>query len=588
VSRRAALLGPLVALALAGCVEEVTLAPPADTSPLAVGQSRDITLRFLRFDVQDFEQSLTLEQLRALPRRTLEETWLLDLDLEPFVNNALARVLATSPEEVQSWDPAARNLWRLLQMSADDANLEGTSFEELIGIGKAVGVPPSAVLADLVGAAPNEPLAPLSLASSVVLSNVIATHPNAMLRRGPVTAEAPDGLYPVAPGHLPVSLYDVVTGFTGLAERYGPALDPNDPDAPHHPGFIQAASGIDAVTSDFRMTVHASLDALPWKGVDLTGASLASVNSTPSQVATMFDFDDPSWLELHGLRDGLTITSLTMGIYEEATFLPAGDAREPLPTGNGVVWSTPPWELEHVLAELGLQRAASIPEHCTSYGPAGSADPPYVAVTACIDDTGWVTLDLDDAVVLSSPPPAPQYFWDMLGEVGQVRLHDGGLAEGEGDVSLTLENVPVGVSADSIVEQLKANVQNDPDALRALAGELNDTTVGDADFFYLVPQDPAAPGDYLYFVAPEDLQKDESGEPARPYAYAHPGFYADEALTQKVSSTALLDGDGLHEKVPVRVGDVLFVEDDVGSVFRVAALAKPSPHRLTLRVTRVR
>lgn len=581
-------LAAALPLASVGCVEEVELATAPDTSALAVGQSRTVTLRFLRFDVTGFEQSLTLKDLQALPQKTLEETWLLDLDLGPFVHGALTEVLLTDPAETYTWQQPAQNLWRLLQMSADDSNLTGTSFEELIGISKAVGLPPSAVLADLVGVDPNESLVSVDLTAQVVLSNVVGSHPNAKLRRGPVNEAHPDGLYPVTPGSLPVNLYDVITGFSDLAERFGPALDPDMPNAPHHPGFIKEAASIDAVDDDFKMTVRASLNALPYKGLDLTTTSIASVNSTPSQVATMFDFDDPDWLRLDGLRDNLAIPSMTMTIYESEDFLAAGDARDPLPTGNGEVWSKPLWEMERVLADVGLLRAQTVPSHCTAYGPSGTVDPPYQAVNACIDDTGWVTIDLDSAVILSSPPPAPQYFWDMLGEVAQVRLHDGGLSEGQGNAELTLNDVPIGVTTASIVEQMKANVQNDPNALRALAAELNDTTDGDADFYYYIPNDPAFAGDFLYFVTAEDLRKDDQGELARPYAYAHVGFYADEGLSQKLSSRDAIDGDGEHEKVAIKPGDTLYLEDDAGALFRLVVGQKPSPRRIDLTVTRVR
>ena len=86
-------LALVLPLATLGCVEEVELATPPDTGDLAVGQSRTVTLHFLRFDVTGFEQSLTLDDLRALPKKTLEETWLLDLDLGPFVQGALTKLL---------------------------------------------------------------------------------------------------------------------------------------------------------------------------------------------------------------------------------------------------------------------------------------------------------------------------------------------------------------------------------------------------------------------------------------------------------------------------------------------------------------
>jgi len=51
--------------------------------------------------------------------------------------------------------------------------------------------------------------------AQAILEDVIATHPNAQLRQGPVTRDNPRGLYPVAPGSIPVTLE--LTGETNEA-----------------------------------------------------------------------------------------------------------------------------------------------------------------------------------------------------------------------------------------------------------------------------------------------------------------------------------------------------------------------------------
>src|SRR5690606_7508390 len=179
----------------------------------------------------------------------------------------------------------------------------------------------------------------------------------------------------------------------------------------------------------------------------------------------------------------------------------------------------------------------------------------------------WTTIAIDESVVLDSPPPAPAYFWDILLEVAQVRLHDGGLAEGEGDISFTLKQVPVGTTVDELVAQIKGNIQKNPAALSAIAELLNENTEGRADFYYYVPRHDNPEelrGDWLYFVTPADIENDDAGEPVRPYGYKRPGFFRDAQLKDKASEVIAIDGDTSHEKVKIVPGDVLYMLDDEG------------------------
>lgn len=573
----------LLAALQSACVDEVTLDPAPPSSEVGIGQSRTIELRFLRFDVDQFKQSLTLADLQAMPPRILEETWLLDLDMSGLVENALAQIASLPPQDGYDLPQPAQNLWKLLSLTAESTDLRGTRLEPLLGVGKAVGLPPSLILADLAAVGENDPLIATDITARAVLENVVATHPNAQFRKGPVDEEHPEGLYPVAPNSIPVYLVDVVNNFAGLAERFGPAASIT-PGVPDHPGFVVSSSPVAAATDDFRMTVRVDINALPYKGVDATSVTEASVNSTGSQIEDVFDFRRPDWLELEGLVEDLRIGELTMAIGENDAFLPSGDSRQPLPFGDSPVWSTPPWELEHLLASAGYARAQSIPAHCQTYAPQGTGDP-FNAVEVCVDQTGWVEISVDPSVILEEPPPPPSYFWDVLLEVAQVRAHDGGLAEGEADVELTVRDVPVGVSTEELVSQIRTNIQKNPAALRSIAEQLNDSTAGDADFYYYQTADAA---DWLYFIAPPDLRLDEMGDPVRPYAYQHPGFFADEGLTQKASSTEVVDGDVEHEKVRIAPGDTLFFEDDMGRVYRLEVGDKPTRHRVALTVTRVR
>jgi hypothetical protein len=209
------------------------------------------------------------------------------------------------------------------------------------------------------------------------------------------------------------------------------------------------------------------------------------------------------------------------------------------------------------------------------------------AFESCTDETAWVTFETFNDV--GSPPP-PAYMWDLQMELAQVRLHDGGLAEGEADIEFSLTDVPLGVSSDQITQDIADNIAANPGALKQLANELADATDGAADFFYVQPR-PDAPaeeqGDWLFFVSEEDLGTDDDGNPLRPYDYEKVGFFADEACTQKVSDTQSVGGDDTHEKVRVAVGERYYFQDDAGRVYAVDVADKPSPFKIGLEVTRV-
>jgi hypothetical protein len=601
-----------IALLLAGCVPAITLEEPASTEALAPEETRSVELRFLRLDAKNFEQVLTKADIKKkFPERVLRETWLLDMDLGPMITNALDALVGTPAEEAYTLPASSRNMWKLLNMTPANTELAGTSLAPLLGLGKAVGLAPSLILADLVGIAENDSVISVPLTTGAVIEHVVSTHPNAQRRRGPVDAEHPDGLYPVHPGTMPVSLYDVVTDFADLTKTFGPAApNPEMPGAPVHPGFIADASPIVAATDDFAMTVRVNLNALPYKGVDLTSASVASVNSTSSQINGVFDFSTPDWMEIKGLVDELVIDQMTMAIFENPAFIAGGTHKEPLPLGDSPVWQLPGWQFERLIAEVAVLKAAEIKhaEPCTVYSPEGEVEMPLEAVLVCMGDNqnpddgvepdDWVSISVDESVILGpdTPLPPPSYFWDILLEVAQVRLHDPAapgdapLAEGAADIAFTLRDIPVGVSTADLEQQIRDNIQKNPAALAAIAELLNENTEGAADFYYYVSKpsniEPMR-GDWLFFIAPDDIEEDASGVPLRPYSYAHPGFYRDPELTDKASSLVALDGDTTHEKVMLRPLDVYYVEDDTGSRFKLTARSKPGRHEVALDITRI-
>ena len=567
-----------VSLGTSACIEPLSVEDDPPEPELASGETRRIELRSLRFDVEGFEQVLTLEDLRALPNSTLDDLWLLDLELTPLVHNALTQLKELPADEVADLPPAAKNMRTLLKITPDNVDLSGTSLEDLINLSSAVGLPPAKALGDVFEIGVSENFIPIEANTQAVVAGLIGSHPATQVREGPIDAEHPDGMWPVAPNSLPITLGDVVSNFDGLADRFGPVQT----ELGMHPGFIDAAEGFSVVEDEFAMTVKVNLNALPFKGADLTDVSGASVNSVSSQIATIFPTDDPDWMRVDGLVESPSISLMTVVMVENDAFVASGDARDPAPTGNSPVWELPPWEFERVVAEMTMLSAQDISEHCTSYELGTGVQ----AFEACIDTSHWIEFQTFNNV--GNPPP-PSYAWDVVLELAQVRLHDGGLGEGEADIAFTLYDVPLGVAAEDIVDEIKANMAANPLALEDLAENLLANTDGFADFYYVRPP-PDAPaaeqGDWLFFVTEADIPVDDDG-PARCYAYDNPGFFADPGLSQKLSDTTSVGGDTGHEKIRVEPGDQVYVEDDAGRVYRIDVAEKSSPSTIALDVTRM-
>lgn len=618
---------PLCLTLLAGCVPALTVEDPPDPEALADGESRTVELRYLRLDAKGFAQTLTKDDIKArFPEKILRETWLLDMPIEPLITNAL-NILVQTPEDVAYTLPqSSLNMWKLLNLTPANTVLTGSSLEPLLGIGEAVGLPPSLVLSDLIGIPTNQGIITVEQTMPIIIEHVVSTHPNAQWRRAPAGARCPDGsfetagLCPVTPASMPVTLWDVVTDFQDLPVTFGPASDPFDASAPPHPGFVQSASPIRAATDDFEMTVRVNLNALPYKGVDLTTATVGSVNSTESQVAGAFDFSKPDWMEIKGLVDNLVIDEMVMAIHENEGFIASGTSQLPAGQGDSPVWGLPLWQFEHIIARVAVDRARSIPDHCNAYPLEGEVDMPYEAIQVCMGQgaylqdgepcdqnssdpacqfdpeaeapDSWVSLAVDDIVKLEDPLPPQSYFWDILLEVAQLRLHDGGLGEGMADIAFALHDIPAGISTADLEKTIRSNIQSNPAALSAIAELLNENNAGDPDFYYYRASTDAPVdmrGDWLYFITASDIKGDTQGDPVRPYdAYTAPGFFADPGGKEKLSSTVPLDGDSTHEKVRIKPGDVLYSQDDDGSVFKIEVNDKPDRHIVSLTITRVR
>ncbi len=570
-------------LVLAGCMEPLTV-EEAVTSPLGVGETRTHVLRYMRLDVEDFEQTLTLEDLRELPIGITERLWLLDLDLvggpaaPRLIDSALADIRAL---DTDSLPPAEQNMQRLLEMTAEDADLSGTVLEPMSELGSLVGLSSARILADMVGAEVDAPYLPDEVVTRSIVRNIVSSHPAAQTRRGPITPDNPDGIYLVADGAIPITLADAISDFSSLSVKFGPVSD----DGVVHPGFVIGATEAQVLGDEFSMSVRANANALPFKGLDLTNVTSGSVSSLGGQIDTLFDFDDPSWLTITGLPETPPVVDkLTFQVEEHDGFIAGGRSPEPAGQGDSAIWQMATWTLESLVASAAQDAFENHNFEARYYLPNDTENP--VFEVQIVD--GWVEFFSEGDV---GEPPAPAYLWDVVLEIAQTRLHDQGLAEGEANVAFTIDDVEVGITSHEVEATLRENIQADPIAFLDLAEELLDTSSGAPDFFYVrtLADDPDHPdADWLFFVNEADIPLGRNGEPERRYTYEAPGFYRDRDLTIPASSTELVAGDSTHQKVELAAGDVLYIEDDVGAVFELAVGDKPSLFTISLDVTRVR
>lgn len=468
--------------------------------------------------------------------------------LRPAIKGALAAI--REPEkngiDVSTWGQPERNLSRLLATSPDNADLHGTSIEELLSLGAAVGLPPGRLLSDLLGVSVLTPFLTTDTLTDVLLENTVATHPNATLdaQGEPV---------------LEVTLYDVFQDLSTIGPRFGPAGE--------HPGFLEGATRGSVLESGFRMGLPVKTNLRQYDGVDASGDTLASLFRLEGDSVLELDFTSNDFTVV-GLADEPSI-DMRVRVREDAAFIGAGATQKARPDaaspgfyrGDGAVWDRAPWLIERLVAD-GTYRQYARAYAGDGYQKTLSYDAGSIKQAATLTwDKGWVTIATSGGI--GSPPP-PQYIWDMILEVAQVRLHDG-IAEGEADMAFDLQRIPVGLTADDLVKQLRPTLQ-------AQAGELSKLLAGNAglaaskaDFFF-VPSSQAGAQGFLFFRAP--------GDDAAPYAYATPGFFSDAALTKKASSTGALGGttDATHEKIAAQAGLVVYVADDAKAVFKVEVI----------------
>jgi hypothetical protein len=489
-------------------------------------------------------QALT-ELLTPEDQRDLE---LVSIDLHDPVRSTLERIRDPLKYglDTSDWGDAERNLQRILQMTPDVADLSGTSVEELLNISGAVGLPAPRLLADVLALGVTDTILDLDVAADVIVDLLIGSHPN-------IDRDAAG--QPV----ITVTLADVLEDLSGLTARFGPSGA--------HPGFLSGTTTGRVLESGFLITFPVSSNLIQFDAIDLRRAAKDYVFVLAGERVLDFNVltDD---FNVVGLVDEPTI-DLRFVMNEAPTFTRAGSSKTANPDpaapgffrGNGESFAASPWTFEHIAAEAGYRQlhrnfADTSYQRTLRYDTGSIKD---ADVTTW--DRGFITITTAGNI---GSPPAPLYVWDLLAETAQRRLHDQGVQEGQGKLAFRIPALPVGLTADQLVDKLRPKLDEQEDKLsEQLAGKTGLASTA-ADVFY-VPGVGGTPG-WLVFRA--------EGDAGSEYTYPHVGFYADAALTQKLSSAAALPGVSAvaREQVAVSVGSTYYAADDDGSVHAIEVL----------------
>jgi len=459
---------------------------------------------------------------------------------------------------------------RLLTMTPANVVVAGTSLENLQGLADGLGIGGGfhSILADTMGIPSTREIVTTPSVVTALREYWMGTHPE------------------VLPGaKMPVSLYDGMHDLEPLAERFGPSGT--------HPGLLDPAfpTKSQVLGTDFRMELVAQSNLRWFDGVDLSGdkqttskeyiAMIVDTTGDTRDDVLEFDFTDPAKFDILGIAAQPRV-DMRMLMRENASFvrscttLANGGCKKNLPSTpiNGYVWTNPKHQIESVVAKAAYEDYKSRTNYSKTYSLLG-LPAAVVTVGASGNPAGYSTFET--LLSLGDPPP-PQYLWETILEVAQVALHKVGtatFAEGGVNVAFTLKNVDVGLTAAGIRSAIRPQMQ-------AQRHKLSDLLLGDyarnsgaVDFYY---RRDAEGKPALFFVSASDPR------PGSGYTYAHPGFFADAALSQKLSVAGTLpEGGGNHEKLLLSAGETtVYAQDDAGQVYRLRIVVGTTPDEITL------
>lgn len=540
---------------------------PTDEYELRIDDSAPapLTLEMDRAEVQelfgDVADEIKLLELDSMPllTNTLDEIkaacgtdWKNDKDTPDYDCN-LTTLGQTFEGPDGTWRTSAEfSVIRILTMTPANCRVNGTSMQGLQEVADFLNIGGgfSQILADSMEIPRTEEFLDTQAMALALRDNVLATHPNIG-----------------NDGRLTMTLADALADLATMADKYGPM--------PPHPGVVDPSYTPhgEVLGPDFQMKAVAESNLRVLDGADLsTGKDFVTiindlVGPTFDDPAE-FDFTDPERFSVTGLSPNPSV-DLRFNVYEHPQFIQScigNDACVNNLPGNPVnpngVWDIDPWLLEPQVSTAGISKYGDL-EHQQCY-PNDFICTAEVLVGQSPFPAGYaefkVWFDIGN-------PPENQYVWELLMEVAQVQFHNNGyveIPEGEGNVSFTLQDIPVGITGAEASEAVRPYLQEQSSEIaNYLLGDYKKNN-GPVDFYFRRAEDG---NPYLYFVAQEDLQEGKA------YGWSKPGFFSSASMdaASKVSSISIAGvADTSHEKWAPEPGNTrLYVQDDSGQAYRL-------------------
>ncbi len=439
-------------------------------------------------------------------------------------------------------------LIRILTMTPANGEVDGSSVSLLATISDTLGIGGGfgQILADSLQIPRTTEFLGTEPLARAVVAHVADTHP------------AGNGN-----GTLSITLQDALEDLATVGPRFGPVAG--------HPGLVDPAfpTAGAVFTDDFRMVASLTSNLRVVEGLDLGRGKdwLSVVVDTTGPTyddEVEFDFDDPARFRVEGIAAAPTM-DMRFVLQEDPVFVPActntsgRDCRSNAPgapVGTGFIWSRPTETIESVIAAAGRERYGALKTQRCYLGCLFD-----VRIGQDSDPPGFNRFSGLGALLA----PPPQYVWEMLNEIAQLRLHDAGtvvLSEGDADVAFDLRDVPVGITGAEAAEAVRP-------VLQAQSGRVSDFLLGDfrknngrVDVYWQRTEDGRPT---LFFIAPDDL-----ADPRR-YTWDTPGFFSDAALTNPVHRHTIAGvADTTHAKWQPNPGaSHVHVRDDDGTTWRL-------------------
>ncbi|TVR00474.1 MAG: hypothetical protein EA398_11250 [Deltaproteobacteria bacterium] len=465
-------------------------------------------------------------------------------------------------------------LVRLLTMTPANVSVDGTSIAGLQELadggffGITIGGGFSQILADALGIARTDSIVSIDSAAAAFRDRFVASHP-----------EVDED------GALRVSLYDALRELSPVGDRLGPAGG--------HPGIFDPSFTPRAALKgpDFQMRLGATSNLRWVEGLRL-GASKTwmAVVDHPTLGADgpilSFDFFDPDLFDFLDLIDEPR-ADLRFSVVENPRFVDSCsgdnacmDNLPDQPLDPSSIWATEPWEIEHIIAyaawlqyrDRTFSRCYIRTIGCQARVTVGDGD----------DPPGWTRFNV---LFNMGNPPRDQYIWELIAEVAQVALHRFGdtvVEEGDLQVAFTIEDVPVGTTADELREAIRPVMQEQADDLaHLLLGDFR-TNNDDPDILLRRSLDGEL---VLVFASTHDPRPDDDDPWPTPGFFAQPDLRPDTLLSSTNDQTSGFPGR--HVLRPNGAEDIVWVADREGRPWRLTVDWMPdSPDEIRLHAQR--